>query len=84
MHHSILSEGISVRGLEAAILLRNMDIITLSQTIGRVIRTADNKKHGLVVVPSYDKVGISTSKRLNNVVETIFDKGEAATQIVRR
>ena len=84
LHHSILSEGISVRGLEAAILLRNMDIITLSQTIGRVIRTADNKKHGLVVVPSYDKVGISTSKRLNNVVETIFDKGEAATQIVRR
>jgi len=41
LHHSILSEGISVRGLEAAILLRNMDIITLSQTIGRVIRTAD-------------------------------------------
>ena len=84
LHHSILSEGISVRGLEAAILLRNMDIITLSQTIGRVIRTADNKKHGLVVVPSYDKVGISTSKKLNNVVETIFQKGEAATQIVRR
>ena len=84
LHHSILSEGISVRGLEAALLLRNMDIITLSQTIGRVIRTHGDKKHGLVVVPSYDKVGISTSKRLNNVVETIFDKGEAATQIVRR
>jgi len=84
LHHSILSEGISVRGLEAAILLRNMDIITLSQTIGRVIRTDGNKKHGLVVVPSYDKVGISTSKKLNNVVETIFQKGEAATQIVRR
>ncbi len=84
LHHSILSEGISVRGLEAALLLRNMDIITLSQTIGRVIRTDGNKKHGLVVVPSYDKVGISTSKKLNNVVETIFQKGEAATQIVRR
>ena len=84
LHHSILSEGISVRGLEAALLLRNMDIITLSQTIGRVIRTDGNKKYGLVVVPSYDKVGISTSKKLNNVVETIFQKGEAATQIVRR
>jgi len=84
LHHSILSEGISVRGLEAAFLLRNMDIITLSQTIGRVIRTNGDKKHGLVVVPSYDKVGISTAKRLSNVVETIFQKGEAATQIVRR
>ncbi len=84
LHHSILSEGISVRGLEAALLLRNMDVITLSQTIGRVIRTANNKTYGLVVVPSWDKVGISTSKKLNNVVETVFDKGEPATQIVRR
>ena len=38
MHHSILSEGISVKGLEAALFLRNMDYITISQTIGRVIR----------------------------------------------
>ena len=61
-----------------------MDVITLSQTIGRVIRTANNKTYGLVVVPSWDKVGISTSKKLNNVVETVFDKGEPATSIITR
>ena len=85
LHHSILSEGINVKGLEAAVFLRNMDIIGLSQTIGRVIRTGDNdKKYGLVVVPTWDKVGISTSKRLSGVVDTVFNKGEAAISKVRK
>ena len=85
LHHSILSEGINVKGLEAAVFLRNMDIIGLSQTIGRVIRTGDNnKKYGLIVVPTWDKVGISTSKRLSNVVDTVFNRGEAAISKVRK
>ena len=85
LHHSILSEGINVKGLEAAVFLRNMDVIGLSQTIGRVIRTGDNdKKYGLVVVPTWDKVGISTSKRLSGVVDTVFNKGEAAISKVRK
>ena len=85
LHHSILSEGINVKGLEAALFLRNMDIIGLSQTIGRVIRTGDNdKKYGLVVVPTWDKVGISTSKRLSGVVDTVFNRGEVAISKVRK
>jgi len=85
LHHSILSEGINVKGLEAALFLRNMDVIGLSQTIGRVIRTGDNnKKYGLIVVPTWDKVGISTSKRLSGVVDTVFNKGEAAISKVRK
>ena len=85
LHHSILSEGINVKGLEAAVFLRNMDVIGLSQTIGRVIRTGDNnKKYGLIVVPTWDKVGISTSKRLSGVVDTVFNKGEVAISKVRK
>ena len=85
MHHSILSEGINVKGLEAALFLRNMDYIGISQTIGRVIRKGDESKvYGLVVVPSYDRVGISTSKRVSAVVDTIFNKGEAAISVVKR
>ena len=38
LHHSILSEGINVNGLEAVLFLRSMDYIGISQTIGRVIR----------------------------------------------
>ena len=79
MHHSILSEGINVSGLEAALFLRNMDFITISQTIGRVIRKGNEKKQfGIVCVPVYDRVGISTAKSVNAVVDTIFNKGEAA------
>ena len=38
LHHSILSEGINVSGLEAVLFMRNMDYIGISQSIGRVIR----------------------------------------------
>jgi superfamily II DNA or RNA helicase len=38
LHHSILSEGINVSGLNAVIFMRNMDFVSISQTIGRVIR----------------------------------------------
>ena len=85
LHHSILSEGINVKGLEAALFLRNMDYIGISQTIGRVIRKGDESKtYGLVVVPCYDRVGISTSKRINAVVDTVFNKGQAAISVVNR
>ena len=73
LHHSILAEGINVPGLEAALFMRNMNHITISQTIGRVIRTGnDDKKFGLICVPIYDRVGISTAKRVSAVVETIL------------
>ena len=85
MHHSILSEGINVKGLEAALFLRNMDYIGISQTIGRVIRTGDvTKTYGLVVVPCYDRVGISTSRKVEAVVDTIFNKGLPAISTVKR
>lgn len=37
-HYSILSEGINVNGLTHCIMLRNMNVIEMAQTIGRVIR----------------------------------------------
>ena len=73
LHHSILSEGINVPGLEAALFMRNMNYISISQTIGRVIRTGNEQKQfGLVCVPIYDRVGISTAKRVNAVVDKIL------------
>ena len=85
IHHSILSEGINVSGLEAVLFMRNMDYIGISQTIGRVIRLGDEtKKFGLVCVPVYDKVGISTSRKVQAVVDTIFHKGEPAVSVIKR
>ena len=85
MHHSILSEGINVSGLEAVLFLRSMNYIGISQTIGRVIRKGNvNKQFGIVSIPVYNKVGITTSKRVGAVVDTIFEKGEPAISISRR
>ena len=85
IHHSILSEGINVSGLEAVLFMRSMDYIGISQSIGRVIRLGDAQKtFGLVCVPVYDKVGISTSRKVQAVVDTIFHKGEPAISVVKR
>ena len=85
MHHSILSEGINVKGLEAVLFMRNMDYIGISQSIGRVIRLGGAQKtFGLVCVPVFDKVGISTARSVQAVVDTVFEQGEPAISVVRR
>ena len=103
-HHSILSEGMNVAGLSACILLRNLDLITMAQTIGRVIRLHNDdatkiangtlkpsatgkgyvKPFGKMFVPVYNNVGIGTERRLNSVVDTIFNKGEAQVSLSNR
>ena len=85
MHHSILSEGINVKGLEAVLFMRNMDYIGISQSIGRVIRLGGTEKSfGLVCVPVFDKVGISTARSVQAVVNTVFEEGQPAISEVRR
>jgi len=103
LHHSILSEGINVSGLEAVLFMRSMDYIGISQTIGRVIRLHKNdaeglrsgaiapgnldtytKSFGLVCIPVYSPVGISTAKKVQAVVDIVFNQGEAAVSVVKR
>ena len=44
-HYSIMSEGISIQGLTHCIMLRNLPMIEMCQTIGRVIRVhKDDRK----------------------------------------
>ena len=86
LHRSILSEGINVSQLDCVIFMRNMDVIELTQTVGRVLRLAPaaEKTYGLCVVPSYSKVGISTAKALQKVVDIVFEQGELYDSVVRR
>ena len=85
IHHSILSEGINVSGLEAVIFMRNMDYIGISQSIGRVIRLGGTEKtFGLVCIPTYDPVGISTAKKVQAVVDVVFNQGQPAISEIRR
>ena len=99
-HYSILSEGINVHGLTHTILLRNLPIVEMAQTIGRVIRLnkddakdiscgkieAGNfamyrKSTGYITVPVFKNYGKKTQRRLEEVVETIFIKGQPAIDI---
>ena len=85
LHRSILSEGINVSELETVIFLRNMDVIEMTQTIGRVLRTGnESKTFGLCVVPVYSQVGVATERALQSVVNTVFEKGEMLDSVVRR
>ena len=85
LHHSILSEGINVNGLEAVVFMRNMDYIGISQSIGRVIRLGGSEKtFGLVCIPTYDTVGISTAKKVQAVVDVVFNQGQPAISEIRR
>ena len=85
IHHSILSEGINVSGLEAVIFMRNMDYIGISQSIGRVIRLGRTEKtFGLVCIPTYDPVGISTARKVQAVVDVVFNQGQPAISEIRR
>ena len=103
LHHSILSEGINVSGLEAVVFLRSMDYIGISQTIGRVIRLHKDdaaglrngtitpgatdtytKSFGLVIVPVFSKAQEGCAKSIQNVVDIVFTKGEAAVSTIRR
>ena len=103
LHHSILSEGINVSGLEAVLFMRSMDYIGISQTIGRVIRLHQSdaaalqsgriapgalaeytKSFGLVCIPVYSSVGISTARKVQAVVDTVFQQGQPAISVVKR
>ncbi len=71
--------------LEAVIFLRNMDVIELTQTVGRVLRKGgDSKFYGMLCVPVYSNVGVATERSLQRVIDTVFEKGEVLDSVVRR
>jgi superfamily II DNA or RNA helicase len=104
LHIGILTEGISVPGIQSCIFLRQQNFISTVQSIGRCIRvhpedTArmksgelnpgdfDNylKPFGKVVVPVYNnKVGIATARRVQNVVDEVFVKGNFVADVIKK
>jgi hypothetical protein len=43
-----------------------------------------SKSFGLVVTPVFDKVGISTATKINNCLDTVFNRGEILDSVVRK
>lgn len=103
LHYSILSEGISVPGLTSCIMMRQMNIIEMTQSIGRVLRLhlddikaiqtgqiaagdveSYRKSFGLIHLPVYSNVGIATVRRLESVVQTVFEEGQPAISTIKK
>jgi superfamily II DNA or RNA helicase len=42
------------------------------------------KSYGLVIIPTFNSVGISTAKKIQNVVDTVFQHGEPAISVTKR
>ncbi len=47
LHHSIISEGISVSGLEAVVFMRSMNYIGILQSVGRTLRLHHEDAKGM-------------------------------------
>lgn len=58
-HHSIISEGIDIAGMNCALLLRNLPYIDMVQTIGRIIRMHKQDyqdiQNGLIIPGDFSK-----------------------------
>lgn len=85
LQRSIMSEGINVSELESVFFLRNMDVVEMVQTVGRVLRKAsESKTFGLCVVPVYSNIGIATERALQSVVDTVFGRGEMLDSVIKK
>jgi superfamily II DNA or RNA helicase len=104
LHISVLTEGISVPGIQSCIFLRQQNFISTVQSIGRCIRVNPDdtarmksgelergdfsnyiKPFGKVVIPVYNnKVGIATARRVQNVVDEVFVKGNFVADIIKK
>ena len=102
-HIGILTEGISVPGIQSCIFMRNQNFVSTVQSIGRCIRVHQKdtermksgdlmpgdfenyvKPFGKVVIPVYNnRVGIATARRVENVVEEVFVKGNFVTDYIK-
>jgi superfamily II DNA or RNA helicase len=97
-HYSILSEGINCPGLTHCIMLRNLPIIEMLQTIGRVIRLSQEdririqnqslaigqyslyqKPCGKIIIPVSKDHGANITKRMQMIVNQVFDRGQVLT-----
>ena len=78
LHFSILSEGINVSGLDSVVLLRNMDYVSASQTIGRAIRLHKDDAAGLRSGSIKPGNLSSYSKPVGKIIIPVYSKTQKA------
>jgi len=76
LHYSMLSEGIDVKGFTGVVFLRNtLSKIFVTQSIGRVIRSAPGKKYGIVTIVQHESNSGESRELIRQIVEQLFKQG---------
>jgi superfamily II DNA or RNA helicase len=97
LNYSIMGEGMNIPGLDTIIFLRNMDVINVSQTVGRVVRISKEDSMRIMAgslvpgefenyVKPHGKVVLPVyddySERVANLVESVVYKSFVLGQTV--
>ena len=83
-HIMTCCEGINLPKLEGIVLLKKLSTIKLVQSIGRVLRLADGKTEGKVILPMFSKYLKKTHKGVVNLMNRVYEEGETPVEYIKR
>lgn len=83
-HIETCCEGINLPKLDGIVMLKKLSTIKLVQSIGRVLRLADGKIEGKVILPLYSKYLTKTESMVENMMERIYQLGQTPIEYIRR
>ena len=82
LHYSMLSEGIDVKGFTGVVFLRStLSQIFVTQSIGRVIRSAPGKKYGIVTIVEHENNSNESRELIRQIVEQLYQQGIPVSEI---
>ena len=82
LHYSMLGEGIDIKGFTGVVFLRNtLSQIFATQSIGRVIRSAPGKKHGIVTIVEHENNSNESRELIRQIVEQLYQQGIPVSEI---
>jgi superfamily II DNA or RNA helicase len=83
-HIETLCEGINLPNLDGIVLMKKLSTIKMVQSIGRVLRKAEGKTEGKVILPLYSKYLTKAETPVMNLMQRVYTDGDTPTEIIRR
>lgn len=82
LHYSMLGEGIDVKAFTGVVFLRNaLSAIFVTQSMGRVIRSAPGKKYGIVTIVQHESNTTESLELIRNIVVQLISQGVPVSEI---
>ena len=82
LHVEMLGEGIDVKAFTGVVFLRNTaSAIFITQSMGRVIRSAPGKKYGIVTIVQHKSNTSESQELIRNIVVQLINEGVPVSEI---